>query len=150
MTVSGKNSISIHNIAVGEVWVCSGESNMEYKVIAARNGREEMEEADLPMVRVFMVKHAAAEKPTADCEGAWVVCDTAGRIFRTAPWATGWVCRRRRFGQMGRRRGPGQPASLREALRPGIDTGSHEYRVTFYVAFRAVSYTHLSTSFSRE
>jgi sialate O-acetylesterase len=75
MTVSGKNSISIHNIAIGEVWVCAGESNMEYKVNAARNGREEMAEADLPMVRVFMVKHATAEKPAADCEGGWVVCD---------------------------------------------------------------------------
>jgi sialate O-acetylesterase len=47
---------------------------MEYKVIAAQNGREEMAEADLPMVRVFMVKHAADGAPASDCEGTWVVC----------------------------------------------------------------------------
>jgi sialate O-acetylesterase len=75
MTVAGKNSISIHNVAIGEVWVCSGESNMEYKVNAARNGREEMAQADLPMVRVFIVKHAAAHEPGSDCEGTWVVCN---------------------------------------------------------------------------
>jgi sialate O-acetylesterase len=48
---------------------------MEYKVIAAQNAREEMAEADLPMVRVFMVKHAAAEGPAPDCKGTWVVCN---------------------------------------------------------------------------
>jgi sialate O-acetylesterase len=75
MTVSGKNSVTVRNVAVGEVWLCAGESNMEYKVMAARNGQEEMADAELPMVRVFKVKHALSEKPQADCEGAWVVCD---------------------------------------------------------------------------
>jgi sialate O-acetylesterase len=74
MTVSGKNSIAVRNVAVGEVWVCGGEANMEYKVVAARNGQEEMADADLPMVRVFTVKHEAAETPQWDCEGSWVVC----------------------------------------------------------------------------
>jgi len=75
MTVSGKNRIAIHNIAIGEVWVCSGESNMEFPVVAARNGGEEMAEADLPMLRVFTVEHRAAEKPDVDCKGSWVICD---------------------------------------------------------------------------
>lgn len=75
MTISGKNSIAIHNVAIGEVWVCAGESNMEYKVLAAQNAREEMAEADLPMVRAFIVKHAAEPTPAAACDGVWVVCD---------------------------------------------------------------------------
>jgi sialate O-acetylesterase len=75
LTVFGKNSITVRNVAIGEVWVCAGESNMEYKVMAARNGREEMADAELPMVRVFQVKHHASEKPEPDCEGAWAVCD---------------------------------------------------------------------------
>ena len=77
LTVSGKNSITVRNVAIGEVWLCSGESNMEFKVMAARNGREEIAEAHLPMVRVFTVKHNAAEKPAADCEGTWTVCNPA-------------------------------------------------------------------------
>jgi sialate O-acetylesterase len=75
MTVSGKNSITVRNVAVGEVWVCAGESNMEYEVIAARNGRAELGDADLPMVRVFKVHHSASEQPNENCEGSWAVCD---------------------------------------------------------------------------
>jgi sialate O-acetylesterase len=75
LTIYGKNSITIHNVAIGEVWLCSGESNMEFKSIAARNGMEEIAEGDLPMVRVFTVWHHAADTPLADCDGAWVVCD---------------------------------------------------------------------------
>jgi sialate O-acetylesterase len=77
MVVSGKNSVTVRNVAVGEVWLCSGESNMEYKLIAARNGQEEMADADLPMVRIFQVKHQVAQAPQAGCEGAWTVCDPA-------------------------------------------------------------------------
>ena len=75
LTVSGKNSVTIHNVAIGEVWVCAGESNMEFRVATARNAAGEMAQANLPMVRVFTVKHNAAGKPQPDCEGAWVVCD---------------------------------------------------------------------------
>jgi len=75
LTVSGKNTITVHNVAVGEVWVCAGESNMEYKVVAARDAQKEMADAAMPMVRVFVVKHDAQEEPQGDCEGAWVVCD---------------------------------------------------------------------------
>lgn len=75
MTISGKNSITLRNVVVGEVWVCSGESNMELKVAAARNAPEEEAGADLPMVRVFTVSHDAAQKPRPRCQGSWVVCD---------------------------------------------------------------------------
>ncbi len=75
LTVYGKNTVTVRNVAVGEVWVCAGESNMEFKTMAAVNAQEEMAEGDLPMVRVFTVWHAAADKPVSDCEGAWVVCD---------------------------------------------------------------------------
>jgi sialate O-acetylesterase len=75
LTVSGKNSIAIHNVAMGEVWVCAGESNMEYKVPAAKDADKEMADSDLPMLRLFVVKHAAVESPQTDVNGAWVVCN---------------------------------------------------------------------------
>ncbi|MGA3171008.1 MAG: sialate O-acetylesterase [Chthoniobacteraceae bacterium] len=75
MTVFGKNSVTVHNVAIGEVWVCAGESNMEFKTIEARNGQDESVDGDLPMVRVFTVWHNAADEPQSDCDGAWVVCD---------------------------------------------------------------------------
>ena len=40
MTISGTNTLTIKNILVGEVWVCSGQSNMEWPLINARNGAE--------------------------------------------------------------------------------------------------------------
>jgi len=77
LIVSGKNSLTVHNVAVGDVWLCGGESNMEFKVVAARNGPEEMEEGSLPMVREFVVSHNAAAQPQSNCQGTWVVCDPA-------------------------------------------------------------------------
>jgi sialate O-acetylesterase len=75
LTVSGKNSVTVHNVAIGEVWVCAGESNMEYKVSAAKDADKEMADADLPMLRLYVVKHSAMESPQTDTDGAWVVCD---------------------------------------------------------------------------
>ncbi|HEX4084278.1 MAG TPA: sialate O-acetylesterase [Chthoniobacteraceae bacterium] len=75
LTVFGKNSVTVHNVAVGEVWVCSGETNMDQKVITARGGLEESADGDLPMVRVFTVWHNPADKPETECDGSWVVCD---------------------------------------------------------------------------
>jgi sialate O-acetylesterase len=75
LTVSGKNSITVHNVAIGEVWVCAGEANMEYKVVAAKDADKELADSDLPMLRLFVVNHSAAESPQGDCEGAWVECD---------------------------------------------------------------------------
>jgi sialate O-acetylesterase len=75
LTVYGKNSVTIHNVAIGEVWVCGGESNMEFKLIEAQNGQLEAANGDLPEVRVFTVWHDAAKEPQVDCDGAWVVCD---------------------------------------------------------------------------
>jgi sialate O-acetylesterase len=75
LTVSGKNSVTVHNVAIGEVWVCAGESNMEYKVLAAKDSEKEMADADLPMLRLFVVPHNASETPQTNCDGAWVACD---------------------------------------------------------------------------
>jgi sialate O-acetylesterase len=86
MNVSGKNAITVHNIAIGEVWLCAGESNMEYPVVAARDSQQEMAAATLPMLRVFMVKHNAAAQPQRDCAGEWIICDpgTVGPVSAVA------------------------------------------------------------------
>ncbi len=56
MTIKGAagDAIVLKNILVGEVWVCSGQSNMEMGVGAAKNGREEIAAADHPGIRLFM------------------------------------------------------------------------------------------------
>jgi sialate O-acetylesterase len=74
MTLTGKNSITIKNILVGEVWVCSGQSNMEFALRQANNAQQEIADANYPNIRLFTVRRKVAEKPQSDCEGNWSEC----------------------------------------------------------------------------
>lgn len=79
MTVAGKNTLTIHNVLVGEVWVCSGQSNMEFAVWnhgvfgGAKNADQEVAAANYPLLRLFLVKKTVAGKPQSDVQGQWVV-----------------------------------------------------------------------------
>ena len=79
MTVAGKNTITVHNVLVGEVWVCSGQSNMEFAVWnhgvfgGVINEEKEVAAANYPLMRLFIVKKAVAGKPQTDVQGQWVV-----------------------------------------------------------------------------
>jgi sialate O-acetylesterase len=83
MTVAGKNTLTIHNVLVGEVWVCSGQSNMEMAVWnhgvfgGVKNMEQEVAAANYPLMRLFMVKRAVAGKPQSDVQGQWVVASPA-------------------------------------------------------------------------
>ncbi len=74
MTLAGKNTITLRNILCGEVWVCSGQSNMEMGVQAAANGVQEVAAANFPNIRLFTVQKKIAETPQADCVGQWSPC----------------------------------------------------------------------------
>ncbi len=72
LTVSGKNTITLHDVLVGEVWVCSGQSNMQMPVSQAMNAQDEIADADYPRLRLFTVEMAVAGKPQQDVKGYWV------------------------------------------------------------------------------
>ena len=55
LTIKGKNTISFSNILVGEVWVCSGQSNMEWPLRSANNSAEEIRQANYPEIRHFAI-----------------------------------------------------------------------------------------------
>lgn len=74
ITFKGKNTITIKNILAGEVWVCSGQSNMEMAVRSSANAEQETAAADYPQIRLFTVEKKVAEKPLDDCKGKWVIC----------------------------------------------------------------------------
>lgn len=76
MTVEGKNKITLQNILVGEVWICSGQSNMQWSVRASTNAEQEIAEANFPMIRLFSVKRVVSETPLTDVEGSWQVCSS--------------------------------------------------------------------------
>ncbi len=74
MTISGKNVIRIKNIMVGEVWVCSGQSNMQWAVSQSANAEQEIAEANYPKLRLFTVERKVADQPQPDCSGSWTSC----------------------------------------------------------------------------
>ena len=78
MTVTGKNTVTFENIMIGEVWVCSGQSNMEFHLITAKNGEAEIAASDYPDIRLFTVKKRISQNPQDQLEdGEWLKCSPA-------------------------------------------------------------------------
>lgn len=78
LEVKGKNnSITLHNILMGDVWLCSGQSNMEMPVHgwgSVYNYEEEIKNAEYPQIRAFNVAKNMNAEPEKDFNGAWTVC----------------------------------------------------------------------------
>jgi len=74
MTLRGKNSIVIRNILVGQVWLGSGQSNMEMPLLGVNDANDEIKNACCPSIRLFTVKKTISGKPLEDCIGQWVEC----------------------------------------------------------------------------
>ena len=75
LTVSaGDAKIVAKDVLVGEVWLCSGQSNMEFKVASSNNAKEEIAAANYPQIRMFTVTKFAAGSPETDVQGKWEVC----------------------------------------------------------------------------
>ena len=77
MKVEGRNSITVSDILVGEVWVGSGQSNMEWPVERALSADQEIATADYSEIRIFTVARKVAEQPVDDVEGSWQLCSPA-------------------------------------------------------------------------
>ncbi|MCL5408500.1 MAG: sialate O-acetylesterase [Candidatus Omnitrophica bacterium] len=74
--------IQIKNILIGDVWVCSGQSNMEWPLDSALNAEEEIENANYPNIRLFSVPLKAHLTPDGDVLGHWTCCspETVGKF----------------------------------------------------------------------
>ena len=74
MTVTGKNTVKIANVLVGDVWLCGGQSNMAMSVRSSMNSAQETASADLPNIRLYRVVNRKADTPQDDVPGRWTVC----------------------------------------------------------------------------
>ncbi len=74
LTVAGKNQLVVHNVAVGDVWVCSGQSNMEFVMSRTNNAQQEIAAANAPEIRMFTVLKKTSQKPESEVQGKWEVC----------------------------------------------------------------------------
>jgi sialate O-acetylesterase len=77
LTVTGKNTVTLQDVLVGEVWLCSGQSNMEFKLTQADNGEAEILQASDGEIRLFLVARAMALAPRSDVTAHWQVCSPA-------------------------------------------------------------------------
>lgn len=70
--VVGANTTTFANVVVGEVWFCSGQSNMEWSMNSVDNAIAEKEAANFPLIRFFKVPRTIKFVPQKDVAGAWV------------------------------------------------------------------------------
>ena len=79
----GTSSAHVGNILTGEVWLCSGQSNMEMPLRGwppndtIKNSAQDISAADIPEIRLFNVARSTAPVPEASCTGSWSVCSPA-------------------------------------------------------------------------
>ena len=75
LTIKGKNKFTLKDVLLGEVWICSGQSNMEWTVGGTLNAKEEIASADHPQIRLFNVPgHVSGPVPLEDARGNWQIC----------------------------------------------------------------------------
>lgn len=80
MTIEGKNKIEFKDVLVGEVWVASGQSNMEWQLWGVKTGKQDIADSANSMIRLFQVPKTPANSPQTELglgRGAppWRVCD---------------------------------------------------------------------------
>lgn len=74
---TAKDSKAIKNVLFGEVWVASGQSNMQWTVKQSIDAEREIAEASYPKIRMFNLVRETAETPQTDCKGQWLECSPA-------------------------------------------------------------------------
>ena len=74
LTIQGATTLTIQDVLVGEVWLCSGQSNMAMPVGWLPNAAAESAAANYPQIRSFHVHNRTAPTPQVACDGRWEVC----------------------------------------------------------------------------
>jgi len=77
LTITGANTIAISNVAVGEIWLASGQSNMQWIVADCANPEEELGASDYPMIREFTTERIHRSAPQENMNGEWFVSGRA-------------------------------------------------------------------------
>jgi sialate O-acetylesterase len=86
LTIKGRNKVELKNVLLGEVWICSGQSNMHFPMAPIENSgwatgvenyEQEIARANYPTIRMFTVERKVADEPQKDVEGDWQVASPA-------------------------------------------------------------------------
>lgn len=95
LEIQGANRILLKNILIGEVWICSGQSNMQWPVKLSANPEREIAPSADPELRLFITGVSAPAEPASDLSGSWRVCgpDSVGG-FSAVAYSFGRLLRR--------------------------------------------------------
>jgi sialate O-acetylesterase len=75
VALKGNETVILKNVMIGEVWICSGQSNMEWSADSKiNNGEEEIKNANHPDIRLFHVKKLGSDSPQDNCFASWETC----------------------------------------------------------------------------
>jgi sialate O-acetylesterase len=74
LNVRGHNTLKLTGILVGEVWLCSGQSNMEMGIGMCKDGKQEIAAATNSQIRLFLVPKKTSGTPLSDVDATWKVC----------------------------------------------------------------------------
>jgi sialate O-acetylesterase len=74
MTIKGANTVTVADVLVGDVWIGSGQSNMQWAVRQSDNAEAEIAAAKDPQIRLFYVPRKTSPAPVDDVDAKWVVC----------------------------------------------------------------------------
>ncbi len=74
LTVKGKTTVNLNDVLFGDVFICSGQSNMEWPLISAANGKQEVDEANFPQIRLYKVPRRLSLTPVNTINAQWQVC----------------------------------------------------------------------------
>ncbi len=94
MIITGDDVLKFTNVVVGDVWLCSGQSNMQFGMGAAHNAKEELPQASHPNLRLFVVSLNTAFAPQSailldssnKLEGHWQIC-TPATLLKDGNWS---------------------------------------------------------------
>jgi sialate O-acetylesterase len=85
LSIEGKHTVTLDDVLVGEVWICSGQSNMQWSVAASNDADLEIATAKYPRIRFIKVPNLGTQEPQRDFDGTWLrarVASNAGRADR--------------------------------------------------------------------
>ncbi len=74
LVVSGDGAVTLTDVLVGDVWLASGQSNMEFAMKTTHDADVQIPKADIPQIRFFTLDHATSAAPADDVKGSWKVC----------------------------------------------------------------------------
>ncbi|MBT4497851.1 MAG: sialate O-acetylesterase [Gemmatimonadetes bacterium] len=86
LIAKGRNRIELEDVLIGEVWIGSGQSNMQWSVAASADKEAEIAAADHPQIRLFTMAHTTALEPQEEAQGTWSMCtpETVGPFSAVA------------------------------------------------------------------